>query len=479
MKKRLSRRDFLCMAGGVAAGTVLAACQPVETTKVVKETVVVEGEEVEVTKVVQETVVVEKEIEKQVEVTVAPEPVTLQVLWDNWGDFFNDLMKPIGDSYTEMNPHITVEWTFSPDWNQSLVTALAAGDAPDVTFMRIWACAQLAYDAALLPLDAYFVQTGLQREDFILAMYDPCVWEGKLYALPGGSDWNALYYNKDLLEEVGIDAPPTTVYELVEQSLRILQVDGTGAIQRLGYSPTSAHFREHWGYVFGGEWYDERERKITADHSGIIECLNWLKAYADELDVDQLVAFDGSLPEFWSPGNSFQSNKTAFRVDGFWTYEALDEFAPDNNYGVAFLPTLEGKPEERENYACAGWLVGIPSIAERADLSWDFLNYGWVEYAWKMGCDTLNGPSVIAQLPQFEECMVAAIGADNRISPDFHVFTETGAAATKFWPAIPVNSLYADEVDRAYDFVIRGEKTPEEAMQEVTATVQKELDKIF
>ena len=52
-------------------------------------------------------------------------------------------------------------------------------------------------------------------------------------------------------------------------------------------------------------------------------------------------------------------------------------------------------------------------------------------------------------------------------------------SATKFWPAIPVNQLLADEVDRAYDFVVRGEKGVEEALQEVNETVQVELDKIF
>jgi len=470
MRTNMGRREFLRLAGGVATGAVLAACQPT----VVKETV-------EVEKVVEKTVAVEKtvEVEKIVEVTAAPEQATIRVLWDNWGDFFNELMKPIGNSYMEEHPNVVVEWTFSPDWNQSLLAALAAGDAPDVTFLRIHSCASLAHEGALLPLDAYFVQTGLKREDFILAMYDPCIWEGKLYALPGGSDWNALYYNKDLLEDAGIDAPPVTLDEMIDQSLRILRRDSTGAIERIGYQPWGGHLREHLAYLFGGDWYDEREQKVTADHPGNVACLEWMADYISEMGVEDLLSFTESLPDFWSPGNSFQSNKTAFRIDGFWTYEAMDEYAPECNYGVVFLPTLEGKPEERANYACAGWLVGIPSSARQTDLSWDFLNYGWVEYCWKMGCDTLNGPSVIAQLPKFQECMLEKIGTDNRIAPDFHVFVETGAAATKFWPAIPVNQLYANEVDRAYDFVIRGEKTAAEALAEVSATVQAELDAIL
>lgn len=40
-----------------------------------------------------------------------------------------------------------------------------------------------------------------------------------------------------------------------------------------------------------------------------------------------------------------------------------------------------------------------------------------------------------------------------------------------------VNGFYYDEVVRIWDFVARGEKTPQEALDEVTATVQAELDK--
>ena len=58
LKKKLSRRNLIKMAGLAAVGT-LAACAP----KVVKETVVVEKE---VEKIVKETVEVEKEVEKEV-----------------------------------------------------------------------------------------------------------------------------------------------------------------------------------------------------------------------------------------------------------------------------------------------------------------------------------------------------------------------------------------------------------------------------
>ena len=234
-----------------------------------------------------------------------------------------------------------------------------------------------------------------------------------------------------------------------------------------------------WGYLFGGEWYDDKAQKITADHPKNVEVLKWMKAYVDQIDVNQLEAFNSSLPDFWSPGNSFASKKTALRFDGFWTYDPLDQYAPDIDYGVGLFPTVNGTEEEKQNWGVRGWLVAVPAGVKDAAASWDFLKYGFVDNAWKMGCDTLNGSCVIAQMPKFEECVTTKLGPDNRMTPYFNAFTELGIKARRQFPVIPVNTQYLAELDRAYQYVIRNEKTPEEALQEVTATIQAELDKVM
>jgi ABC-type glycerol-3-phosphate transport system substrate-binding protein len=94
------------MTGVGASGALLAACAPQVVTQQVEVTREVEkAVEVEVTREV------EKEVAKevQVEVTAAPEATTLTVLWNNWGDLFNELMKKVGDNYTALNPNVTVD----------------------------------------------------------------------------------------------------------------------------------------------------------------------------------------------------------------------------------------------------------------------------------------------------------------------------------------------------------------------------------
>jgi multiple sugar transport system substrate-binding protein len=477
--QRLSRRRFLTVAGVGASSLALAACAPQVVTQQVEVTREVEKEvQVEVTREV------EKEVEKevQVEVTAAAEAKTLSVLWGNWGEVFNNLMMEIGKSYTEQNPNVTLEWEFADQWMEKLLTSVAGGTPPDVTYVNIEQSTNLAFQGAFLPLDAFVVLTGMKREDFVIPMWDASVWDGKLYSVPGGADFYGVFWNKSLYEDAGLDPekPPKTAAELVDHSLKVLKKDANGLIERMGWTPnTWADPLWMWGYLFGGRWYDEGAQKITADDPKNVETLKWMKTYTDELDPDQLEAFNSSLPDFWSPGNSFASKKTALRFDGFWTYDPLDQYAPDIDYGVALFPTVNGTEEEKQNWGVIGWTVAIPAGVNEAAASWDFLKYGFIDNSWKMGCDTLNGCVVLDQMPQFEECVTGKLGPDNRMTPYFNVFTETGVKATKQFPAIPVNAQYIDELDRAYQYVIRDEKTPEEALAEVTATIQAELDKVM
>lgn len=94
-----------------------------------------------------------------------------------------------------------------------------------------------------------------------------------------------------------------------------------------------------------------------------------------------------------------------------------------------------------------------------------------------MGYLTLNGPCYKPVFKAFEDGVKQQIGEKNRMSPYLDTFTTTGANGTKYWPVIEVNAFYNDEIRRIYDFVMRGQKTAQAGLDEVTQNVQAELDK--
>jgi multiple sugar transport system substrate-binding protein len=453
---RVSRRDFLRLAALVGGSAALAACSG--TAPAANPTAAADSP------------------------TAAPaaaaDAIKLNVLTENWGDIYNNLMVVIGDEYTKANPTVAIDWNFDPDWTVKLTTLLAANTPPDTTIMRPGQLATLASKGSLMDLSSFMQQTGMKREDFVVPIYDSGTYDGKLYALPGGADYIAMYYSKDVLKDAGLDPekPPTTFDELIAQSKEILQKDSNGDIQRIGYIPGAGHL-VNWMYIFGGKFYDAATQKVTANDPANVAFLEKLTEYVKLLDVDKLAAFN-QRPGTYEAGNPFSTKQSAFVFDGFWTYEALDEHSPDIDYAVAFWPTVNGTPEERKNYAISGWMFSIPSGSKNPDAAWNFLRYAFVDQAAKMGYLTLNGPCVKSQLSGWETGLKEKMGADNRMASSLHVFSETGAAATNFFPIIPVQSFYNDEINRVYDLVIRGQLTPQAALDEVTTNVQAELDKV-
>ncbi|MCX6048198.1 MAG: extracellular solute-binding protein, partial [Chloroflexi bacterium] len=323
-----------------------------------------------------------------------------------------------------------------------------------------------------------FVQTGgYKADDFVSALYNASLYNGKLFALPGGADYITLFWSKDTYKAASLDpdAPPKTADELIDHSKKILKKDANGDIQVAGYIPNVGHF-VRWAFLYGGEFYDESSKKITANHPANVQALEWLADYGKLLDMDKVAAFQ-KRPGTYDAGNPFSTKQSAYLMDGFWTYEALDKYSPDIDYAITTWPTIKGTPEEMKNYQIGGWMYAIPNGAKHVDDAWSFLKYAFIDESAKMGYLTLNGPCYKKVFKEFEDGVKKQIGDKNRMSPYLNTFTTTGENGTKYWPVIEVNAFYYDELTRAYDFVMRGQKTAQQGLDEVTQTVQAEFDK--
>ena len=122
-------------------------------------------------------------------------------------------------------------------------------------------------------------------------------------------------------------------------------------------------------------------------------------------------------------------------------------------------------------------MYSIPQESAHRDEAWDFINFAFIDQAALMGYKTLNGPCVKAALPDWETGLRDYMGADNRMVPYLDIFSQTGAAATNFFPVLPIGSYYNDELSRIYDLVMREEVTAQAGLDEVATNVQTELDK--
>ena len=137
------------------------------------------------------------------------------------------VLQGIVDQYEAANEGVTVEIVSLP-WGQAfekLATMVAGGDIPDVVEMPDTWLALYAGSDQLVSLENHIAgwEHGGSLTDKTLAMGRQV---GDAYMIPYGFYLRAMFYNKKLLAEAGIDSPPATMEEFMAASAAVSELDG-------------------------------------------------------------------------------------------------------------------------------------------------------------------------------------------------------------------------------------------------------------
>ncbi len=305
MNKRLNRRDFLRLSATTAGTGLLAACvapaaAPADTGDSMAEEMI--------------------EIRLAEGSWVGPEGIA----------FWTDEIIP---AFEEGHPGISVtfENAESPDYADKLYTQSVAGDAPDVMFVWGGVNYNLMQKGQFLQLDDYFDSDDL--EDFYPAKLDAHLLDGKLYGMPKYVSTVAMAYNKDILDEAGVEHPDGTwTWDdyLVAYDATTVRDDDGEIVQWGRY--VAQQYMEHYVWMNGGEWMNAPlfGTKCLLDGEEAIAALryNYDLIYGD----NQVAPVAGSVPEVgWH--NIFSTGKIAFAESHSWT---VTNYVRENDFNWDF-----------------------------------------------------------------------------------------------------------------------------------------------
>lgn len=129
--------------------------------------------------------------------------------------------------YEAENEGVTVEITSLP-WGQAfetLATMVAGGDIPDVVEMPDTWAALYAGSGRLASLEDHIAgwEHGGTLTDKTLAMGRQA---GEAYMIPYGFYLRAMFYNRNLLAEAGVESPPGTMEEFMAAAAAVSELDG-------------------------------------------------------------------------------------------------------------------------------------------------------------------------------------------------------------------------------------------------------------
>lgn len=400
------------------------------------------------------------------------------VFWTTHSEPDLTTLRAIVDNFNKENPDVQVELTQvvgdETDVTK-LMTAVRGGTGPDVYHLDRFNVAQRAADGVLQELTDFLEGEDISETHIAFAAAE-AKFQGKPYALPSDTDARALFYNKAMLQEVGVDpaeldpAKPITFARFAEIANQINQTDQDGNYSRMGF-PGYTHQAWHYtyGFAFGGVFFDEAACQVTPDQEGVVAGHQWLYDYVKALDPQKVNAFAGpfaadqTVPEEQDP---FVTKRQAFAITGDWYLNTLPKFAPDIDYGITLIPV--GKEGDQSATWAGGWSVVIPQGAKNVEGAAKFIRYlagepGQRTYA----TETKHLPTLNSLLQD-----PSLFGDDEQ----HRFFAETLLPTAKNRPPLPVAVKYWDELTAAWQKVFLNEEESAAALATVKERVQGDLE---
>jgi multiple sugar transport system substrate-binding protein len=465
--KHVTRREFIRLAGLVGGAAALAACSPAAPQPAAQPAAPAGGAAA---------------TPAPAAAAPAPGQVTISLWQSDWGKDWNDPMLRLSDAFTkEVMPNTKFEYTIMPALTEKLSAAIAGGNVPDVAVIdESYGIPKMARAGGLISMKDLWAKDGLKNEDFIPFTVETVLYKTEPFAVPGGAGTVVNIINNDAMKEIGVDPkslPDTPTWdEWSGWVQKLVKKDDKGKVTRMGFTPSPGGFA-HFGGILGWQYYNADKTKLAVNSPESVAALEkYVGLLPQGIPYDDISNMLAAAPT--SSYGTLGTGLEGIVLDGFWAYLALDKYWPKLDYTMNKLPTPKGSKDEWKLYTGWVWDVALPKGVKHLAEGWAFIKYGYWDHG-AMLADTLNWTCALKQFPEFEKRTIALMGETNRERPFLHHFTEAQNAGAYFIPYTPAHPKMMDGLTAAIDSVIRGQKKAQQAMDELVAAVQPELDKVL
>ncbi len=223
------------------------------------------------------------------------------------------------------------------DYLTKIQTLLAGGNAPDVFYVDSLPAIDLIEDKLLEPLNSYADKAKVNFGDFYPSLIKAYTGsDGKIYGLPKDHNTLGMIYNKELLMQAGITAPPKTWEELksVAQKLKEKMPADTTPI---ALEPDLARLLA-FVYQAGGSMVSDDRKTSKVSDPGFKKGLEYYLG----LRTAGLAKKSSELGAEW-PGDALVKGKAAIAFEGGWFIPFADKAGAMSKFGIAELPKGEAQ----------------------------------------------------------------------------------------------------------------------------------------
>jgi multiple sugar transport system substrate-binding protein len=368
------------------------------------------------------------------------------------------------EAWARAHPGVRLEISVMPALEMhkaKLLLAAAADRLPDIASVDSFWMPLFLEGHHAQPLDPYW--PAADRADYVPFAIDALSdKEGHVYGVWHGTDCRMLYYRKDL-----VPAPPKTWDELLETASRIAREKRiAGYLYNAGRWEAAVfdHLGMFWGQ--GGRLVDDGGRPLFGEPPHREKMLRVLRFLHDTVAT-------GASPRAVLGHNDYQqltsaaiAGDAAMFLGGNWQLRDLQSGLSPAEFAKWDVAPIPRAPGARETTGTGGWVwVMFSRDPERQRASAEFLQF--VESAASSGRILEQTGQLPVRRSHYRDL------AFFRQDPWYVKFGEM-VAHGQARPGVPLYPAISEQLQLAVGYAVSGDKTPEQALDEAWAAVQKE-----
>ncbi len=386
-------------------------------------------------------------------------PVTLDYWVFESGGLAGQFLDQLVQQFEAKYPNVTLNVSAYPEDNYGvkLDTAIAAGKEPDLVL--VFGPEQMRA-GLLLPLDGMVQEHNIDLSQYVPSIVEPgdefsCAYEDHLYCLGSYAGSVQLLYNKDMFDAAGIPEPgawpPLTPDQFVDDACKLTDqakgVWGAAASDPLAYVPWETFFSD-----------DGRTATFNSPES-----IQQFEILASGYDRGCFPT--SNIMDPWEQGRDFfAQGKLAMVVTD---YQDLDKVENAGiNYGSMASPT---PPDEQPYFFVWTDSVGVMASSDHPEESKDFIAFLTTEGQTIRYQESGDMPLNL-QTAKDVDWTNGVPGREDGLEVLSHA--RPAVFVPNRWDVI---GPYYD----AWGFVIGGEKTAQEALDDANPAIQENLDKAW
>lgn len=277
---------------------------------------------------------------------------TTAVKFEGW-DYEPPLVEENISRFMDLNPDINVDYIpiNGAEYRQKIVAEFTAGVEPDALYVRDDYFAGWVTAGYLQPIEG---MPGLDEVYDRLFEYNAnaMMYNGERYGLPYYTDCDTFVFNRQMLDDAGIDEPPKTLDEIIEKGKQLKEAGVVEYPLILGFKLSNNFWEAWWALIYasGAHLFDDELNPIMhTDNTVARDVLAWIKRGLDEGVIDPAITeLDSDQAR-----DAFMAGQGAFHIISRYDVERMNSPDQSNvagNVKASLIPSLDG-----ESKGTVGW----------------------------------------------------------------------------------------------------------------------------